>query len=919
MMTAANGMLKILLVVLVIALSAGGLQAQITQTGILAGVVVDESDFPLPYVSITLQIDNIKIQKISTITDEDGRFRIPGLTPGRYEIFVEQAGFQMSQQYTVLIRIGIVDQISIKMLAGDEKAEIGYQELELYDASKSGAAVLFPHQLFPLLPQMKLNDIGLFAGGASPLAGKVSWLGSAVGNNDLLISSGSVSGFYRGNSPLLLPPYAANLEVDSFNKLSVNMSQPGGVITLLPAEAGANLSGYFAADASRLPVASQEDDAESSAAGFNLGFSRSLLKENALWLAVNLAWNQSRLNRQVQTLVPSQQQDFNVSLTSVYKASESIDLSARYIKRKLSDDFHSRPNPLAWTVLETHLEKATDDYSENFDYVSLGQEMLLTDIMSISLNGHWLRSSSLLEPNSGNRTLTPVIDLKNRTIYQGSLTGQWESVESDRVMAKATVDFYLDEMAGAHSILMGAIYEGNNLDRHFGYHSFRRENVLGSFQSRVVSEYFRDKNDIISDIKHSIFMQTFRIFAEDNWTPHPRTSIKLGIHYNGPLAENSHLRVLDWDNISPQIAVSYDLFGGSKSIIRFSAARYYHSAQADQIISNAYVYGRLFRDSSLLANGYSLAGGFRSDWRSNYNRIEHFGYDGSKWSQANMQTKAPYTNEIVLSLDLEPVSNSSLNISYINRRTEQLLSNSAVIFDGDDISRNISQLYSEENAVSYSGDPYTYWMRKGTRGNFANDYYWDNNAALYRSYQGLILRGSYQPSASFFITGSYTYSIAKGNVDSLEGESSGFDPLYSSPSGQHNSDGYLSTDRRHVASFAATLSLPYRSSLGLVARYLSGSPYDKLLYNPALSSLRYDIRADPRGSAYRYDDSFIADLRLEKSFDLSGKNLNLSLDIYNLFNQRTATLVQQIDGADFGLALERELPLTISLGLAFVF
>jgi hypothetical protein len=77
--------------------------AQETTTGSVAGTVRDSQGGVLPGASVTL----VSAQGSRTVvTDARGRFLVPYLTPGTYDVRVELSGFKTATQARVLVRLG---------------------------------------------------------------------------------------------------------------------------------------------------------------------------------------------------------------------------------------------------------------------------------------------------------------------------------------------------------------------------------------------------------------------------------------------------------------------------------------------------------------------------------------------------------------------------------------------------------------------------------------------------------------------------------------------------------------------------------------------------------------------------------------------------------------------------------------------
>ncbi|MGC9999870.1 MAG: carboxypeptidase-like regulatory domain-containing protein, partial [Bryobacteraceae bacterium] len=85
-------LIRILAYVFVLALAAGLIQAQITQSSIL-GNVVDSSGAAIVKAAVIATNQDTGIERAVT-TNEGGDYRVAGLEPGRYSVKVSAKGFQ---------------------------------------------------------------------------------------------------------------------------------------------------------------------------------------------------------------------------------------------------------------------------------------------------------------------------------------------------------------------------------------------------------------------------------------------------------------------------------------------------------------------------------------------------------------------------------------------------------------------------------------------------------------------------------------------------------------------------------------------------------------------------------------------------------------------------------------------------------
>src|SRR4051812_38441594 len=94
---------RMLGVAVLIAMSVVGAAAQETTTGAIEGRVLDPQGLPVPGATIAVGAAQ---GNQTFVTDADGRFLAPFLTPGTYTVRVELTGFRPIEQQNVLVRLG---------------------------------------------------------------------------------------------------------------------------------------------------------------------------------------------------------------------------------------------------------------------------------------------------------------------------------------------------------------------------------------------------------------------------------------------------------------------------------------------------------------------------------------------------------------------------------------------------------------------------------------------------------------------------------------------------------------------------------------------------------------------------------------------------------------------------------------------
>ena len=103
-----------LLIVACLALTAIATSQEL-QSGSIRGRVTDDTGQPLPGVSVTISGPAL-IGKVTAVTNAEGVFRAPSLTPGTgYEVRAELNGFETTIQKGLIVNLNKTISIEIAM------------------------------------------------------------------------------------------------------------------------------------------------------------------------------------------------------------------------------------------------------------------------------------------------------------------------------------------------------------------------------------------------------------------------------------------------------------------------------------------------------------------------------------------------------------------------------------------------------------------------------------------------------------------------------------------------------------------------------------------------------------------------------------------------------------------------------------
>ena len=126
-----------LLAIVVLAAATPLLQAQSTGSS-LRGTVTDEQGGALPGATVTATSPDM-IRPATTVTDNEGHYRLINLPPGEYTITVELSGFSVFKRDGILLRAAVNFQVDVNMKLGGLSETITVSgESPMLEVSKPG-------------------------------------------------------------------------------------------------------------------------------------------------------------------------------------------------------------------------------------------------------------------------------------------------------------------------------------------------------------------------------------------------------------------------------------------------------------------------------------------------------------------------------------------------------------------------------------------------------------------------------------------------------------------------------------------------------------------------------------------------------------------------------------------------------------
>jgi len=394
----------------------------------------------------------------------------------------------------------------------------------------------------------------------------------------------------------------------------------------------------------------------------------------------------------------------------------------------------------------------------------------------------------------------------------------------------------------------------------------------------------------------------------------------LGYNPYAPASWGAFRKTMDFTVISPRAGISYDLFGDGKTAIKVSWGRFYEAmpvmwfSAAQPNIQAVYQY-----------NWWDLNGNGIPDDPGVDSYEPRWGY--SEFSQTEeailrdqvagkgdpYALKAPYNNEIIVSLSHELARNLSVKLQYINKLGYG--DHADVLYDRT----NDQYWFSLQDAPAGYWVPFTTvvpavgdWPEKEVTvyfmSNDAPEVFWRSISNPYskRLYNGIELTVDKRYADGWALGGSVTYSQSKA-------QNSPFDPTGLS----NNSWGYDKNDVPLAIKLYGSFKLPYKFVCSFIYTHREGGP---LNYGGNFWENGSDVTVIPPGSwiaANNINPDYIwwfssvllepngthrgpsydnIDFRLEKEFKFKFGTVSFFADIFNLLGNKYVNVGQNVGG-----------------------
>jgi hypothetical protein len=862
--TMISGSTAVALLLVVVTVGAG-------TTGQLGGFVVDDQGSPLEGVSVTATSPAQIGQPQVTVTDNRGYFVYPRLAPGYYTVQLALDGFVSQELTEVQVRVDRVTEIRATMpLASFGDEILVAHTTPVVDPVQVSTGQTYTSDFITETSTPWLDLILQTAGVSpyNPLRNRV--LGSTPQDNTYLLDGFDATNWYDRFPNLA----ASGVPFDAVQEVALHTAgfeaefgqATGGVVNVVTRSGGNLFAGtvdvrYTDSGLEESGEHYDPDHQVSRLGRVSATLGGPILRDRLWFFATYGGTNYKNTPTGAPTTLESNQHAFLGKLTWQPSAAWSLVGKYSYAPGTLDDVGSS----------QFRAADATAAWENDPVIASLELVGVLSDSTLWSLRMGYRIWDHNEFPADGDLETIGHFNVTTREEY-GNTRAQWYG-ESSQTEIASDFTCFSSGFLGSHEIKAGLGYGApTGIDD-------RCLNGGGRCVAGVEGYFFRDITiEPLGTLPWEMLIEraegpldiegtSYVAYVQDVWRLPPNLTLKLGLRWDRVAYSNNTGEIADLSKIQPRIGVAWDLSGDGRSILRASWGRFMHPGTLNVAsLTSATNYPRESWISCSLAamtEGFDpglcpvIAGMNGWGWRT-----DPESWDPAGWflDPANIIFEEPhriaddltagYVDEWIIGFERELFRRTSLELSYVNKRSEDL-------FD-DTCSGNIPEPGSEPGC----------------------DYLVVANLPEARlDYEAWMLRFETRALDRLHLLASWVISDSKGSMEVNTANANSFD-VY--PYHFVNRYGYLGNQSRHRLKLSGYMLFPYGFSMAVNGWWDSEYRWTPLdLQVPGMPW--GELFLEPRGSrdAGVYHQ---LDLQLGKSLDVGPVRLELLARVINVLD-----------------------------------
>lgn len=906
--------------------------AQLSQTGMLSGTVKDVDGQPLPGVGVSIKSPALILPQMSTITNLEGIYRFPSLSPGMYEITFELDGFNTTIRKDIVLNVGKTATIDITMeFTALEEAVVVVGKTPTVDLKKTTMTVNLEKVFLTSIPAPRNLDtyVNMTPGFTSNTSH-----GSSVRDNT-----------YNLDGVNLVDPTVGTQAVffgmDIMEEISVQSgglsaefgAVKGAVINVVTKSGGNKLSGEVGFYYTHEKLQSDNTSGtplEGHASGYRYNIEPSFslggpIIKDKLWFFTNVSFNKRARYVSGYPYDGESETPYDEFRPYPYvKLSFQPDRQNKFVvSYNYSDIRRNHRGASRFDTEDTTLKQLTPTHVFNFHWTRFFGSDFYTNLKIGYVNSSFDMLAKNQNPN--------VVEFLTNRSTGGS--GYDDLNKRDRLQINADGTYFVDSLAGQHEFKFGGefTYSWSYWGRKY-YTDPRNDmyQVITYDGDPFYGVYYKEMDRYEN-------LMNMAAFIQDSWTIGKRATLNLGLrleHQRGIIPKQNEdegeqsiygytynrsvpetMTPLKWTTLAPRLGFVFDLTGDSKTMLKASFSRYFAAN-----ITQWFTYNNP-NDFVIIAD-YLNPDGTRADY-------PFYVYlpGSTQVGYGDHKLKNPYIDEFTIGIERELFADFSVGLRYIRKWDRDLIEDvDANSLDIDALMGSGELIWTnwEPTTVTdpYDGSSITFWDQNQT---LPGEYYTVNPPGADRDYDGIEVTVNKRFSHGWSVMASYIWQKSRGLIGTDFDDSYGARGYYDNPNVHINAYGRFPLERRHQFKLQGMVMGPWGINLSGYFRYLSGERYTRLVNSLDLGLDLYQgeetVLAEEKGTR-GYPDLCVLDLRLEKVFNIGGLAFHVFADGFNILNRNKATGVETLSSNPnriFEQMTAIETPRAFRLGFRFEF
>ncbi len=868
-------------VIIGLVLHAVPCSAQGSTTGLIRGTVTDPQGGVLPGVTVIARSEALIGGQKVVVTNAEGNYRFPALTPGLYSLEAQLSGFQSVLQESVVVQLG--QSLDVNLQMGDvtvsDEIVVVAESTQVSTVSNSVS-----HNLGRsfIERQPLVRDPVALMNYAPGVQGDQAYGAPSSYQNAYNLDGVDVSDPELG-SQWVLPSmdWVEEVEVAGLGADAEFGGFTGAVVNLITKSGGnqfhGDVIGYYSGgdlNSSNAPEGVEgtnkvDKDIEGSV---NVG---GPLAQDSVWFFASIDDRQRVIDPFFADGAPTDDManSDRTELRGLAKVTWQINPGNKVLGLLDYDGVvHDYRGVGDFTLASGTSRQDSPNYSYNLTWESLVSD---NNFVTAKFTGYTGTDDRLPyfgdTPNHydswegwdwANQTSTG-----NKEVGRNALSASW-NLFADGLFTKND----------SHDFKFGLTYEAmksNYVTTRNGGFSYYDD----SYYCDSADAYFADplcgvfSSDWGGEWDLRAKMDGFNFYAQDSWKT-GRVTVNYGVRYtkytgdfrdpvSSPTSGGGH--VYDVNMWAPRLGLVWDVTGNGKTAIKFHYGIYYDGMSVvlfDREASGDALSDTLYYDYNFDTGEFDIPAG----------------ESVNAYADMDPNINHPNVEQFVVTVEHQLMDELMIGLDYIHRTSKDIVAM---------VTSNVED-YDPQAAPGnpFGGGPLPFFDLLD-----APQFSITNPSDAARDYDSVALRLHKRYTGTWSLDASLVWSDLTGNADwGLNGYIDNFEDL----NGLVNADGTLPFNSEWVLKIAGSVDLPLNFMLSGFYQYQTGeywTPYVRmrdLYYND-----RTTVFLTPRGSE-QYSDRGVLDLHLEYNFDL-GRSMELALmvDAFNVLDSDTVTSVSQ--------------------------